>query len=195
MNDLALVEQVPELWTDKSSRLHDYLKIYEREFAQWRDQPMKLLEIGLNRGASIKLWLEYFTLAEIYGVDINEFKNEVGIPDLSRFVFTQGDQSDPQFWKHFDEENPGQFEVIIDDGCHFSGPIIVSFNSLWPKVKAGGYYVIEDLTEVKNMASHTPGFPDQLQFVADFVHQINLKDTDIDEIFYSRDLCILRKKK
>ena len=91
LDEIAHREKNPELWTDKKSHTpgficHDYLRIYEREFSKWRDSEIHLLEIGVNKGASIKLWLEYFTYASIYGVDINPFKNEVGIPAGHRAI-------------------------------------------------------------------------------------------------------------
>ena len=39
----------------------------------------------------------------------------------------------------------GPFEIIIDDGSHFWGDVIVSFIFLFPLLKQGGIYVIEDL--------------------------------------------------
>lgn len=202
MDEIACRETVPELWSDKRSPkegfiCHDYLTIYEREWGKWRDKPIRLMEIGLNKGASIKIWLEYFQQATIYGVDIADFGNEVGIPadHLERFVFSKGDQMDPYFWQRFAEGHPEPFDVIIDDGSHASGPIIVSFNSLWGKVKPGGYYVIEDLTEAQFNASHTPGFPTQIEFVETFIPSVIYGQNDIEEIFISKDLCILRKKK
>ena len=199
LDEIACRETVPALWTDKRSPkegfiCHDYLKIYEREWSKWRDQPIRMMEIGLNKGASIKLWLEYFTQATIYGIDIEEFKDGVGIPDQSRFQFRQGDQMDPYFWERLKETDPGDFDIIIDDGCHFSGPIIVAFNSLWGRVKPGGYYVIEDITEARNVESHTPGFPTQVEFVQTFIPQVVFALNDIEEMFVSKDMCMLRKR-
>jgi cephalosporin hydroxylase len=199
LDEIAHREKVPELWTDKKSFTpggyvcHDYLRFYERELSKWRDEPICFLEIGLNKGASVKLWLEYFTRATVYGVDINEFKNEAGIENLERFIFLQGDQSDEIFWNNNFDLLP-RFHVVIDDGCHFSGPIHAAFKCLWPRVKSGGYYIVEDITEVRNPDSHTPGFPDQIQFVEDFIKPV-VFGNDIDEMMISKDLCIIRKEK
>jgi SAM-dependent methyltransferase len=199
MDEIACRETVPELWTDKRSAkagfiCHDYYRIYEREWSKWRDEPIRLMEIGLNRGASIKVWLEYFTNAHVIGVDINQFKNEVGISDLSRFTFVQGDQSDTVFWDAFKLQQDGPLDVIIDDGCHFSGPIHTAFKCLWPHVKPGGYYVVEDITEVRNPESRTAGFPNQVEFVNNLIEPVIFGSNDIDEVMVSKDLCVLRKK-
>lgn len=201
LDELAHQEKVPALWSDKRSKTpgtdyvgHDYLRFYDREWSKWRDEPIRLLEIGLNVGASIKLWLQYFSKAMIHGVDINEFSPKVELPDPSRFTFTRGSTFDPYFLQRFLENNPEQFDVIIDDGSHFSGPIIMAFTYLWPHVKPGGYYVIEDLGEVKNPESHSPGYPNQVKFCEDLLGTVIVGRDDIDEAMVSRELVMLRKK-
>jgi len=200
LDEIAHREKKPELWTDKKSATpgyvcHNYLRIYEREFSKWRDDPIQLLEIGVNKGASIKLWLAYFPNASVYGVDIKEFKNEADLPHTDRFRFFSGNQSDPTLWNVLFGHLPYPLlDIIIDDGCHFSGPIHVAFECLWPRVKPGGYYIIEDISEVLNPDSHTPGYPTQLEFVQNLVEPVIFGLNDVDEIIISKDLCLLRKK-
>jgi RHS repeat-associated protein len=57
--------------TDKSSIYHNYLSFYERFFERYRDEPIKLLEIGVAGGASLAMWNEYFPQALIVGADID----------------------------------------------------------------------------------------------------------------------------
>lgn len=204
LDELAHLETVPELWSDKRSPrpqgeiyiCHDYLKIYDREWSKWRDEPIRLLEIGLNVGASVKLWLQYFTKATIVGFDIEDFmaKKKHELPDPHRFQFVQGNQFSPNDLERF-RESQELFDIIIDDGAHASGPIIMSFNYLWGHVKPGGYYVIEDLTEVKNQASHTPGYPNQIEWAEELMSRAIMGDVDVEEAFVSKDLIMLRKRK
>jgi len=203
MDELAHRETVPELWSDKRSPrkegeiyvCHDYLKIYEREWAKWRDQPIRLMEIGLNVGASIKLWLDYFTQADIVGVDIADFQSKVGLFDPNRFNFLKGDQFDVNFWNEVKSKYPNGFDIIIDDGAHSSGAIQTTFACMWGAVKPGGYYVIEDLGECwNNPASHTKGYMDQLQHAQEIALAAYKGELDIAEVYCSKELCILRKK-
>lgn len=43
------------------------------------------------------------------------------------------------------EKAAGPFDVIIDDGSHRSDHMIATFRALFPKLRAGGIYFIEDL--------------------------------------------------
>jgi hypothetical protein len=38
----------------------------------------------------------------------------------------------------------GRFDIIIDDGSHVNGHVIDTFKFLFPRLKDGGIYVIED---------------------------------------------------
>ena len=56
--------------TDKSSAIShswDYLRHYQRLLERWRDEPINLVEIGVQGGFSLKVWQAYFTRATIVG--------------------------------------------------------------------------------------------------------------------------------
>lgn len=125
--------------TDKASSHHDYCRIYERYFGELRDQPVNLLEIGVQFGLSMKTWADYFHRGEIYGVDLTrDFQT-----DNPHVHLYQGDQSDWKFWKVLAIDGV-RFDIVIDDGSHREGDQKVSFHNAWFAVKPGGYYVIED---------------------------------------------------
>ncbi|HQT68764.1 MAG TPA: hypothetical protein PLC74_14290, partial [Acetobacteraceae bacterium] len=46
--------------TDKSSIYHNYLNFYEIFFKPFRQIELKILEIGVLNGASLKTWEQYF---------------------------------------------------------------------------------------------------------------------------------------
>ena len=126
-----------------------------------------------------------------FAPEIEQFIVERGL--LNRFTFVKGNQFSPYDLQRFVEDQP-MFDIIIDDGAHSSGPIIMSFQYLWSKVKPGGYYVIEDLGEFSNPASHTTGYPNQVEFCRDLLEQVILGRNDVDEAFVSKELVMLRKK-
>lgn len=125
---------------------HFYTKHYEPLFEQLaKAGEVSLLEIGLNRDdtsevPSLKMYRDYFGRnARIVGMDIRpefeQFKSH-------GFEIVIGDQSNPTDLAAFESD---LFSLVIDDGSHASSHQQISLRELWPSVKAGGFYVIEDL--------------------------------------------------
>lgn len=121
--------------TDKSSITHCYLKTYEDYFYDFRNEEFTLLEIGVAGGASIKMWREFMPYAKVFGVDNN--------PDCAGEGIFIGSQVDKDFLDKVLSE-VGIPRIIIDDGGHVGRETIKSFEILFPQVKSGGYYIIED---------------------------------------------------
>lgn len=159
---------------------------YDFIFGPLRDRPIRLLEIGVAGGASIRMWLDYFRQAEIVGVDINDslFRAE-------RFTYVVGNQASREFWAEFLWRHSG-FDIIIDDGGHQNEQIIVSFECLWPYVNKGGFYAVENLPIARGTAMVSPGWPEHMDWVKskmpfDF-------DSQFDALHFFRELVIFRKK-
>lgn len=126
--------------TDKSSLLHNYTEKYELYFSPLRDKSIKILEIGIQNGYSLKTWKEYFQNAEIFGVDIVDCHGM----DEDRIKTLKGSQTDLAFLQKINTDF-GPFDIIIDDGSHYNTDMTVSFDILFPLLKNGGLYVVEDL--------------------------------------------------
>jgi tetratricopeptide (TPR) repeat protein len=126
--------------TDKSSLDHDYLRKYERLFAPFRDSPITVLEIGIFDGASLKLWEDYFPRATIVGLDIKAQCREF---QGGRRIVEIASQSDEAVLKTLGERYWPT--IIIDDGSHRADHIFVSFESLYPVLRKGGLYIVEDV--------------------------------------------------
>lgn len=132
LNEIGL-----ECGTDKSTMTHCYLDTYEKYLGELRDKEFTMLEIGVAAGNSLRMWREYFTKAHIYGIDINPYCAGYG-----EGIFI-GSQSDYSF---LDEvlSKIGTPDIIIDDGSHYAPNTILTFRHLFPKMAAGGYYIVED---------------------------------------------------
>lgn len=190
LDEIAHKETDYKLWTDKrSGDGMGYLPIYERYFAKWRNEPIRFLEIGVNMGASIILWLEYFPNALITGVDI-EPKTR---PVHERYRFVQGDQMDKNFWRTLIEGQP-QFDIIIDDGGHRNDQIETSYWCLWQHVKPGGLYCIEDLGAAYSPDCNRPGFGNTIEFIKLLCDRINMSRGDMESLHFYRELAIITKK-
>lgn len=112
-----------------------YFEIYDRHFDRYRNQAIRVLEIGIDHGGSLQLWKKYFgPWAQIVGLDID--------PRCAEYVEDQvqvhiGNQSDVGLLRSL-----GEFDIVIDDGSHRVQDQSASFEVLWPKTKS--VYLIED---------------------------------------------------
>lgn len=172
----------------------DYCRHYARFFDALRFDNLKVLEIGVGGGESICGWGDYFQMAHIFGVDIISNTNPWDTPgNKDRYTFVQGDQSDPEFWKRFIAENGGDFDIIVDDGSHVNTDIIMTFIALWPHVRAGGFYAIEDLaTAYGGDFFVKQNLPNHLLWLKGKVDEVNLTG-QIDSLYFSKELCVIRK--
>lgn len=124
-----------EVWTKHQTDkvTHWYLDFYEEIL---KDIEVKsLLEIGVAKWASIKMWREYFPDANIIWIDIRKPL------DIEWCTIIQADIMQPFIYKL-----PIQsFDIIIDDGGHMVSQQKKAFNDLWDTLNPGGIYIMEDI--------------------------------------------------
>jgi hypothetical protein len=127
--------------TDKIQ--HNYLELYDPILSPWTDREVKLLEIGIRRGGSLKLWRDYFPRGVIIGIDLK--LPESFVPGERIQVF-EGSQADTRFLSEVaTKAAPDGFDVIIDDASHIGELTKTTFWHLFDHhLKPGGLYAIED---------------------------------------------------
>lgn len=201
--------------TDKGSYYHNYTLYYDMIFDKIKDQFLKILEIGVNKGSSLKMWKDYFSNSLIYGIDIHPTCKTIEEERIKVFI---GDQSNLDFLIKIKNEVNDNFDIIIDDGSHMSIHQIASFKIIFPFVKSGGYYIIEDLHASYfnefNKGSDISG----LNFCKTLIDEMNLNgksmvaskkrsiiqlekqnislnyyEKNIEYIFFFPSLCIIKK--
>ncbi len=198
LDEIAIEQQTDRatVFTRTWGKPHAYAPHYERCFAALRDQPIKLLEIGVGGGEGIRMWLEYFGMAEVFGVDKQHDNNEWDTPGSSptpRYTFVTGDQSSDTFWQCFMADYGRDWDIIIDDGGHYANQVITTFNNLWPVVKPGGFYAVEDLGVAYGDGSFTPApWQNHMTWLKDKLDAMNTSG-GIDSIYFARELAVLRK--
>jgi hypothetical protein len=116
---------------------HNYCDFYESMLAPMRLSAKRVLEIGVWHGASLKMWRDYFPNAHIYGMDVEDCKQY----DEERVTTLVGDQAKREHLRGL----PTHLDLIVDDGGHSMEQQQVSLAALFPHVKPGGYYILEDL--------------------------------------------------
>ncbi|GAA7764450.1 MULTISPECIES: class I SAM-dependent methyltransferase [Cupriavidus] len=134
---------------------HSYTLVYDMLLQPRRHAVRQMLEIGLCAGGpevgndaerrppdapSVRMWLQYFPNATIHGFDISDFS----FFQHPRFHFTRGDSgSAADLQSAIANRDP--YDLIIDDGSHASFHQQLAFLHLFPKLRPGGLYIIEDL--------------------------------------------------
>ena len=116
-------------------------EVYEPYLDPMRDSATAVLEIGVKRGGSLKLWKEYFPNAQVIGVDIKP--NLTSLAE-ERVAIRIGDQGDQDFLASLIAE-AAPFDLVLDDGSHQFDDQRDTLLALWPHIKPGGIYVVEDV--------------------------------------------------
>lgn len=135
---------------------HSYERIYEPLFDVFRDQPLKILEIGIFRGAGIWSWLDYFPSAHIVGVDTFQrvAPDRVEVLKHNRVSWYNVNSTKTAIAER-------DFDIIIDDGDHRAESQLATFRNYHRLLADGGMYFIEDVWPDK------PGYDDLIAALPD----------------------------
>jgi demethylmacrocin O-methyltransferase len=131
--------------TDKFGE-HEYTPVYAALMRAARRQPVRLLEVGVGGyagalgGESLRMWASYFRRGRIVGVDLYD-KTALSAGRVQVFQCSQVDA--PRMTELAQAHGP--FDFVIDDGSHMNAHQIETFGILWPHVKDGGVYIVEDV--------------------------------------------------
>ena len=137
-------------------------------------------------------WDSFFNHSEskIIGID-NEFdleKYKFQIPNFSNtkintYKVDQGNRNQLTKWA---QEIGLKFDIIIDDGAHLSKEHQTSLGVLFPLVKSGGFYVIEDLATMYQWESEAKYDKNTLNLIKEFIKNktFNSEYMTDDEIKY-----------
>ena len=136
-----------------------YSSLYTALFTHLKEAPINVLEVGIGTmlpgrssmkgympdsyqpGASLRAWRDFFPNGSIHGLDVQ--------PDClfsEQRITTHHCNSTEEFhcraWKKLVKLT---FDIIVDDGSHWDKDQLATLKNLWPSLKSGGYYVIEDV--------------------------------------------------
>lgn len=153
--------------SDKISH-HGFQRIYPWILNNFKDDKINLLEIGLDKNESVKLWQNYFPNASIYGIDRDpiEFESE-------NVKFFKVDQGSDEELNSFKEKIDIKFDLIIDDGSHNPDHQIKTLNAFWSLLNPRGAYIIEDIETSYWGKSDIYGYTfNANKKTSNFIHQI-----------------------
>lgn len=143
--------------TDKG--IHGYQTLYERLLPD-PNVVTSVLEVGIGTldpdavsttvgsfpetycpGASLRAWRDYFPNAVVWGLDPAP---DCMFDDEDRIVTKLCDSTDDaQVFQAVPSSY--DFDLIVDDGDHQRESQMMTLANLWPYVRPGGWYVIEDV--------------------------------------------------
>lgn len=154
---------------------HAFTNVYDRLFAEWRDNPITLLEIGVGptepgvlrasplsngqRGGSAVGWHEYFARGDVHAMDILDCSEL----DRERLTTHIGDQGSRESMAAVLASIGKPLDIVIDDGSHQSRHQQITLASLFPALADDGFYVIEDLDWQPEGTNGTPKTLDLLR--------------------------------
>jgi hypothetical protein len=123
-------------WFEK----HSYTLTYEKYVPS--EGPVKLLEIGIWHGDSLRMWKEYNPEMKLWGMDINDCSSFFDKSICEKVYIL--DQTNRE---HLNSMIPDMepLDFIVDDGAHQMPHQQVSLFVLLKALKSGGIYFIEDL--------------------------------------------------
>ena len=125
---------------DLNKWLH-YFDIYEENFSKFKKRKITILEIGIAKGGSLRMWKNYFSSdSTIVGIDINPECKKFEKDNIKTYI---GNQTDVNFLGSVIKDI-GKPDIIIDDGGHTSSQQIISFNYLFGHLNDKGIYLVED---------------------------------------------------
>ena len=144
LNEIYDNYQFPDGHGDKGTA-HTYINEYSKLLEDYRGGS-SVLEIGVHTGLSLKMWSEYFTDSQIYGIDISDRNFMKGLKEDGGFTIFIGDATQPNILDCFPTNL--KFDVIIDDGSHKLKHQVNSFNIFKKRMNSNGLYIIEDIESI-----------------------------------------------
>ena len=141
-------------------KTRDFLRLYEQFFEKYKERSTKILEIGVQFGGFISYLRTNYPHWDVWGLDVDTA--QINMLDNNKKNIIKGSQDDVALL-----ETLPDFDIIIDDGGHTMHQQQTSFETLFPRLKEGGLYVIEDLH-----TSYWPKFQDRSKNTMDFLKDL-----------------------
>lgn len=151
--------------TDKVDRFHNYSLLYHRhldEAGVVNELGGMMLEIGLGcvlgrgdaslAGKSAKVWPRLLPNVAVHFLEIDRECVANWQPQMRELGVARvhiGAQADPEVLAEIIHDakfaRPGGFCSVVDDGSHNAADIEASLRTLFPHLKSGGLYFVEDV--------------------------------------------------
>lgn len=162
---------------------HKYTQIYFEIFNPIKGEVKNVLEIGVEKGSSLRMWRDFFPNALVYGIDSKEkclFQGD----KIKSFL---GSQEKPVTIRNQIDKLKCKFDIIIDDGSHIHEHQQKTLAAIFKFLKSGGLYIIEDL--------HCAFYPEYglSETTLDFLQRFVDKEIIKSRFFTRQQIGVLRR--
>jgi predicted O-methyltransferase YrrM len=115
----------------------------------------RMVELGISQGGSVALLALLARPTKLVALELSptpieplaELLAERGLDDAVRPYYGVDQADRARVAEIVDAENGGEpLDIVIDDASHLYEPTLASFEVLFPRLRPGGTYVIEDWT-------------------------------------------------
>jgi hypothetical protein len=202
---------------------HGYAAIYEWFLAVRRFEPLRLLEIGVWKAGSLRMWESYLPNARILRI---ESSPDVVQERAERAEILIGDAADEQFLNDvLCRFSGGKIDLVIDHASHILDQQIRTFETLFPFVEEDGLYFVEEVSGSRfqdgnrglrpfqdfldyswNLAQQATFFPDlntsadhQIRAVKSLSRserdqtRVSFWNSDLGSVHFFHNLCVVEK--
>lgn len=140
--------------TDKAT-FHKFTSFYDKSLQSYRhNDNLTLVEMGVWKGDSIKMWSEYFPKGNIYGLDIDMslYRHD---RNCQRIHLIHCNAAKDESIQNALNQISQPIDIFIDDGGHTMEQQQVTLRQIFYKMKFPSVYILEDLhTSLMNPAAY-----------------------------------------
>jgi hypothetical protein len=129
---------------DDSTKAPHYYQRYDKFFRSNHFNPTGILEVGVARGESTKVFSQAYPLAKIVALDLKYYDGTdfAAFPNVTYLLANQTDTAGLQ--EIVRREFPSGFNLAIDDASHVGAYSRITFDAVFPLLDPGGIYIVED---------------------------------------------------
>jgi len=154
----TLEELAVEWGTDKQASYHGYTKLYSMLLDPLRNEVLNITEVGVAHGGSSIMWGKYFPRATYWGIESGGVTSRYGTEEVTKKLEKHLGTRGRIVWSKSTNARtiaaaglaPGTQDVVVDDGDHRDSVMMRTLEVLWPLVRPGGFYFVEDLATGAN---------------------------------------------
>ncbi len=173
-----------------------YQRIYEEHLSRFIDEPVTLVELGIGYGGSLQMWRSFLgSKCSIIGIDKH---GQLCFEDNQIHCIASDECN-------ISSLGLKDIDIFIDDGSHICSNQINTLNSMFPMIKPGGVYIVED-THTSYREDYGGGYnkPGTLiQYCKSLIESLHHQEDEriefpsfiqsIDSIQFYRTMVIIRK--